>query len=697
MRSKRFIAGAAVAALALLGGLLVAAPAAPAQAVGTTYYVDSAAGNDANGGTSEAAPWKTLAKVNTLTPGPGTRILLKAGAVFTNQYLDLTGSGTAADPISIGRYGSGARPKIDFGNTAVGGEGFGVRVTNGSYWTIADLEITSGQQATSMRRNGILILGAGAGGGAFTGIRILNNSVHDVFGRDRRTGGINIHARQAAATDPESTWDDVLIQGNTVDNVADTGIQTMTDAYTTGSSWTHTTDAFTHLVIRRNTVTRIHRDGILVRAGVDPLVEYNTTDRIGKYTDVDTAVVSYLPAVSVVAAQWSYYTSGAVFQYNEASRTRRIDGDGQPWDFDTKVTNSVYQYNYSHDNEGGTLLMMDQTSNNVFRYNISQNDLDRSSGAFSIPFGGGALAVYNNVFYRSQGQTGLLTTSNSAGVATYTNNIFHNAASGTYAIGGGAVYANNTFFGANASAAPHSGKLTNDPQLASPGGATSITDAAAAYSLASTSPSRDSGAVVASNGGLDFAGRALYQGTAPDRGALEGGAAAVLSADTFESGGFGGWAAVSGSWAAGGVPGALRQSGLTGEAIASAGSTAWTDYSATARLAVSTPGGNAGLLVRYTDSANFVMLRLNLGTGAVELYTKVAGTLTLVASQPVAVAPGRLVSLRADVRGSTVQGWVDGRSVISWTNPVAGQLAAGKVGVRSAASAAVVDEVVVRG
>lgn len=696
MRTKTFI-GAATAALALVVGLSVAVPASPAAAAGTTYYVDATAGADTNTGTSESAPWKTLAQVNAIAHSPGTRILLKAGSTFTGQYLDLRGSGSAVDPILVGRYGAGAKPKIDFGNTAVGGEGFGVRVTNGSYWTISDLEITSGQHATSIRRNGILILGAGAGGGAFQGIRILDNDIHDVFGRDRRTGGINIHARRASAADPESTWDGVLIQGNTVDNVADTGIQTMTDALLDGSTWTHTHDAFRNVEIRRNTVTRIHRDGILVRAGVDPLIEYNTTDRIGKDTDVDTAVVTYLPAVSVVAAQWAYYTSGAVFQYNEASRTRRIDGDGQPWDFDVEVTDSVYQYNYSHDNEGGTLLMMDDTANNVFRYNISQNDLDRSGAAFSIPFGGGSLAVYNNVFYRSAGQTGLLTTSNSAGVVTYTNNVFLNSASGTYAVGGGAVYASNTFFGTNSSAAPHTGKLTSDPLVVAPGGATSIADAAAAYALGAGSPSRDSGATIASNGGLDFAGRPLFQGSAPDRGAIEAAAAGVLSAETFGGGGFGGWAAISGSWSVGGGPGALRQSATTAEAIASAGSTAWADYTVSVRLAVTTANGNAGLLARYADSANFLMLRLNLATSALELYTRVAGTLSLVASQPISVATGQIVSLRLDLRGGVVDGWADGEKLISWTNPSPAVLATGKVGVRTAASGAVVDEVVVRG
>ncbi|MGD8195141.1 family 16 glycoside hydrolase [Herbiconiux sp. P18] len=697
MRTKMFMA-LAVTTAALVGSLLtaVAPPELPAASAAVTIvYVDSAAGDDANAGTSPSAPWRTLAKVNAMAPAAGTTILLKAGSTFSNQYLDLTGSGTAATPNTIGRYGSGARPVIDFANTSVGGEGFGVRITNGSYWNISDLEITSGQFATAMRRNGILIVGSGAGGGAFTHIHIVDNYVHDVFGRDRRTGGINIHARQTAASDPESTWDDVLIQGNTVTNVADTGIQTMTDAFTAGTSWVHDTDAFTHVVIRRNTVSQIHRDGILVRAGVDPLVEYNTTDRIGKYTTADTAVVSYLPAVSVVAAQWAYYTSGAVFQYNEASRTRRIDGDGQPWDFDVNVTNSVYQYNYSHDNEGGTLLVMNGTSGNVFRYNISQNDLDRSSGAFSIPFGAGSLAVYNNVVYRSAGQTNPLTTSNSAGLATYTNNIFSNAAQGSYGVGGGASYVNNTFYGANSGVPNGTGKLTSDPGFAAAGGATSIADAATAYSLAAASPSRDSGRAVVSNGGLDFAGRPLYQG-APDRGAVEGSPAAVLSSAPFEGGSLGGWTGITGTWAVGGTPSSLRQSSLAGEAIASAGSVSWTDYTVTARASTPTAGGNAGLLFRYTDAANFLMLRVNTSTSTLDLYTKSAGVLTLVASQPYSAAPGEIFSLRADVRGATVDGWVDGRKLISWTNPGSG-FTTGKVGLRTSASAGAFDEVIVRG
>lgn len=67
-----------------------------------------------------------------------------------------------------------------------------------------------------------------------------------------------------------------------------------------------------------------------MRAGVSPLIEYNKTKSIGEACDIDTAVVNYLDNIAVVAAQWAYYTTGAVFQYNEASDTRMLEGTVSP-------------------------------------------------------------------------------------------------------------------------------------------------------------------------------------------------------------------------------------------------------------------------------------------------------------------------------------------------------------------------------
>ncbi|MEZ4775558.1 MAG: PKD domain-containing protein [Bacteroidia bacterium] len=78
----------------------------------TTYYVSNA-GNDANAGTSTAAPWKTIAKLNTHISAlkPGDNVLFRRGDVFTGQIL-LTVSGGLNNPITFGAYDTGADPVI---------------------------------------------------------------------------------------------------------------------------------------------------------------------------------------------------------------------------------------------------------------------------------------------------------------------------------------------------------------------------------------------------------------------------------------------------------------------------------------------------------------------------------------------------------------------------------------------------------
>ncbi|GJM81271.1 hypothetical protein HMSSN139_37670 [Paenibacillus sp. HMSSN-139] len=70
----------------------------------------------------------------------------------------------------------------------MGGEGFGVRLRNVSYWEINNLEITSGEHPTDMRRHGVLVVGEGTGAGNFMHIHIKNLDIHDIFGTDRRSG-----------------------------------------------------------------------------------------------------------------------------------------------------------------------------------------------------------------------------------------------------------------------------------------------------------------------------------------------------------------------------------------------------------------------------------------------------------------------------------------------------------------------------
>ena len=81
------------------------------QSWAATYYVDATNGNDSSPGTSEAAPWKTIAKVNASNFIPGDFILLKGGKIWREQ-LTVPSSGLSGNPITFGTYGKGERPII---------------------------------------------------------------------------------------------------------------------------------------------------------------------------------------------------------------------------------------------------------------------------------------------------------------------------------------------------------------------------------------------------------------------------------------------------------------------------------------------------------------------------------------------------------------------------------------------------------
>jgi hypothetical protein len=101
-----------------------------AGASGTTYYVSSSAGSDANSGTSASTPWQTIAHVNGQTFSPGDSILFKRGDVW-NESLAPASSGTSGNPIAFDAYGSGAAPNLT-GYYAVPSSGW-VHVT-GNAW-----------------------------------------------------------------------------------------------------------------------------------------------------------------------------------------------------------------------------------------------------------------------------------------------------------------------------------------------------------------------------------------------------------------------------------------------------------------------------------------------------------------------------------------------------------------------------------
>lgn len=87
--------------------------------VATTYYVSNS-GNDQNPGTSTSLPWKSLSKLNSLYKFyPGDSILFKRGDSWIGN-LRINNSGTEGNPIHIGTYGAGEKPRF-YGSEQISG------------------------------------------------------------------------------------------------------------------------------------------------------------------------------------------------------------------------------------------------------------------------------------------------------------------------------------------------------------------------------------------------------------------------------------------------------------------------------------------------------------------------------------------------------------------------------------------------
>ena len=167
-----------------------------AQTGATTYYVDSADGEDSNAGTNPRQAWKSLRKVNATLFLPGDGILLKSGSVWSGQLWP-KGSGAEGRPITLGMYGGGVKPVIQ-GNGLVEDV---VLLKNQEYWEIQNLEITNHGSAPATRR-GVHIAVDNYGDAHHIYVRSL--TIHDVNGADRvkHNGGINYTCEGGAEAEP---------------------------------------------------------------------------------------------------------------------------------------------------------------------------------------------------------------------------------------------------------------------------------------------------------------------------------------------------------------------------------------------------------------------------------------------------------------------------------------------------------------
>lgn len=512
-----------------------------------TYYVDASMGDDANSGTSPDQAWKTLEKVNSIQFKPGSSILLKKGENWTGK-LSPKGSGTQELPNLLGSYGEGdQRPVINGG----GCENGAVELSNQEYWEINGLEVTNYQDGETLgdrennktTRHGIYItLENFDAGGDHTAesIHVRDCYVHDVFGNiSNPHSGVGIFFFVSGAED-KSRFNDVLIEENELRNIDRSGIiirsQDISDPDTTYN---------TNVVIQKNYLESIAGDGIVAKVSKGALIQHN---------EINSACVR---SAGNNAACWVWQCKDAVIQYNEVYNTGLVNGnlDGQAFDSDYNSIGTIIQYNYSHDNDGGFVLVIapEKRSYNVgtiIRYNISEND---SKDVFEISGEVDNAAIYNNTVYQDEEHlTTLLRVNTYWGVsksAVFCNNIFYSKGEGVVLektdngrpLRGNITFDNNAFYGF---AVPESvdrdvnegsytghwkltvtNSVTEDPKLADPGsGITGIDfsdpNRLSGYWLGEGSSCLNAGKNIENNGNMDFWGNTLYSGQA-DIGAFE--------------------------------------------------------------------------------------------------------------------------------------------------------------------------------
>ena len=405
----------------------------------TYYYVDSWRGDDAKDGLSEARPWRSLNRINAGEFAAGDTILLRAGSRWRG-FLSPGGSGAASQPIVIDQYGRGSKPRIN----AEGSSLATVFLSNSEYIEVRNLDVANAGSVSKLKLNGVQV--SENDFGTAHDILLKELYVHDVNGsNDKQTGGSGIYC-DCGGSKVKSRFDGLLIEHCHL-------VHTDRNGITMGGNWQrdHWYPSL-RVVIRGNLLEDIGGDGIVPLACYGALVEHNILKEGGRMRTQDYA-----------AGIWPWSCDNTAVQYNEVSGMKGTR-DGEGYDSDYNCRGTLFQYNLSHNNDGGFMLICDNGElrkpksigniNTMIRYNISLND--RLAHTFNITGPCRHTLICNNVLYVGKKQVVNLTSTGNWGNAwpddtRFINNVFYldKGASASFDFGGmtRVVFDHNAFWG----------------------------------------------------------------------------------------------------------------------------------------------------------------------------------------------------------------------------------------------------------
>lgn len=497
---------------------------------GNIYYIDNENGSDSNNGLSTATAWKTLDKVNSITFQAGDKILFKSGQEFRGNIQPL-GNGTPQAPIVVGKYGGDTKPIIN-------GQGKKATIylrTQGG-WEFEDLEITNDggdnpdSNADKYRAGFLAEIYSGTTSKKHFVLR--NLTIHHIYSTTpelKESGtmrealkytGQGIHFNLYG--DHNSYFEDILIENCHISYTASNGISLNNWTFDKVNIDSPSNRYNKNITIRNNTLEYIGGPGMVPMNCENLLVENNVVDHSGATEDDRQAGRG--------SGIWPLFCKNVLIQRNKFMHARG-EGDSCGAHVDIGNRNTVLQYNFMYDNEGGFVEVMGRNEDVTYRYNVSVNDASRIKGQnkafqhgaivwFSDYNGGGNpragsnnIKIYNNTVYMKEGIKGYFEISEGNTNAYVKNNIFYVDGQTFYEKKGqGSVvnFDNNIYYGSagNIAGFPYgeNDKRNVDPMYINKGG-TEADD----YLLMASSPAVDTGVDIAEKGLFDYWGKDISE------------------------------------------------------------------------------------------------------------------------------------------------------------------------------------------
>lgn len=352
------------------------------------YYINLS-GDDSHSGLSKTQPWRSIDRVNATQLKPGDAVWFQANQTFRgNVSLAGTPADTAAPPITIGSYGEG-RATIDAGT----GPGFFAKNMGGV--RLVDLNFV-GAGTEKNTSSGIWFRNTLPGA-----IKLAHIRIHKVDVSGFKHAGICIIAQPV--DESSSGFFDVKITHATVHDNGDAGISCRGAWNPEQEGYAHANVYVGHCRVYKNhgiPGKGSHSGNGIVLAQVDrATIEYCEAYENGRLNEHQGG-----GPVGI----WAWDANRVVIQFNESHHNRTGSSkDGGGFDLDGGVTNSLVQYNYSHDNDGAGYLLAQFSGarafhDNVIRYNLSLNDGRKNNyGGIHIWSTGANGGISNTVFYHN--------------------------------------------------------------------------------------------------------------------------------------------------------------------------------------------------------------------------------------------------------------------------------------------------------